>query len=440
MKRLYTLLIAVSCLCGSVQAQRLYTLQYCLEQGLKNNFALRITRNDQKIDANNATPANAGMLPELNLSGGYSGTVDNTRKTDRATGTTTRQNGVFDQSANIGLNLNWTLFDGFNLTTTYDQLKELKRQGETNTRIALEDMIANVASEYYNYIQQRIRLKNFQYAMSLSKERMRIVEQQKSVGTSSLLEYKQARVDFNADSAKYIKQLETIHTSRIALNTLIAVDDVDEAFIIRDSLIDVNTHLNFNELWEATLATNATLLKSDQNIILAQLDYKKIKSRDYPYLRLNTGYGYTFNKYDASSPTRRSSNLGFNAGITVGFKIFDGNRRRERRNARLEIENSRLEREELENSLRADLHNLWQAYLNNINLLTLERQNLITARDNYEIAMLRYLEGDLSGFEMRQAQQSLLDNEERILAAQYDAKICEISLLQISGKVIEYLK
>ena len=83
---------------------------------------------------------------------------------------------------------------------------------------------------------------------------------------------------------------------------------------------------------------------------------------------------------------------------------------------------------------------LWQAYRNNIRLLNLERQNLIAAKENHEIAKERYLLGDLSGIEMREAQKSLLDAEERILSAEYDTKMCEISLLQISGKVSLYLK
>jgi hypothetical protein len=70
--------------------------------------------------------------------------------------------------------LNWTIFDGFNISTTYKQLKELERQGATNTRIAIEDFIASLTAEYYNYIQQEIRLKNFRYAVSLSRERLRI--------------------------------------------------------------------------------------------------------------------------------------------------------------------------------------------------------------------------------------------------------------------------
>ena len=62
-----------------------YTLKDCLEQGLLNNYSLRITRNQERVSENNASLANAGALPTLDLSAGYSGTVSDTETTDRIT-------------------------------------------------------------------------------------------------------------------------------------------------------------------------------------------------------------------------------------------------------------------------------------------------------------------------------------------------------------------
>ncbi len=423
---------------GEASAQEVYTLKSCLEKGLQNNYSLRIIHNEEQVSKNNATPGNAGYLPTIDFSAGYKGPVDNTQTKVRESGETIKENGVFDQTINVGLNLNWTIFDGFNIQANYKILKELERQGETNTRIAIEDFIASLAAEYYNYVQQKIRLANLHYAVKLSKERLRIVEERYHIGNFSRLDYQQAKVDFNADSAKYMKQQELLHTSRINLNELMANANVDQPLSIVDSIIRVNANLNFEELWDATLATNASLLKADQNTTIAQLDYKKINARNYPYLKLNTGYGYTLNKYDIAANSQRG-NLGFNGGLTVGFNIFDGNRRREKRNASIAIKNARLQRQEVEQALRADISNLWQAYRNNLKMLNLERQNLVAAKENHEIAMERYMLGDLAGIEMREAQKSLLDAEERILSAEYDTKLCEISLLQISGKVLKYL-
>lgn len=438
------LYITVACCClpltiAQAQQAQIYTLKSCLENGLENNYSLRITHNEEQISKNNATLGNAGYLPTLDFTAGYKGNLDNTETKSRATGEITKDNGIFDQTLNVGLNLNWTIFDGFNISTNYKKLKELERQGETNTRIAIEDFIANLTAEYYNYVQQKIRLKNFRYAVSLSKERLRIVEARYHIGDFSRLDYQQAKVDFNADSAQYMKQQELLHTSRILLNELMANTNVDQPISTIDTIINVNGGLVFGDLWDATLTTNASLLRADQNTTLAQLDYKKVNSRNYPYLKLNTGYGYTFNKYDIAANSRRGD-LGFNAGLTVGFNIFDGNRRREKQNASIAIKTTRLERQELEQSLRASLSNLWQAYRNNFQLLNLERQNLVAAKENHEIAMERYMLGNLSGIEMREAQKSLLDAEERILSAEYNTKLCEISLLQISGKITKYLE
>ena len=166
----YIITLITCCAAGNLLAQH-YTLKSCLETGLEKNYSIRLVRNQEQISKNNATIANAGYLPTLDLSAKYSGTVDNTETKARATGETTTTDGVFDQTINAGLNLNWTLFDGFKIQANYSRLKELERQGETLTRIAIEDFIANMTAEYYNYIQQQIRLKNFRYAMSLSKER-----------------------------------------------------------------------------------------------------------------------------------------------------------------------------------------------------------------------------------------------------------------------------
>ena len=246
------------------------------------------------------------------------------------------------------------------------------------------------------------------------------------MGNFSRLDLLQARVDFNADSSKYMSQHELVTASRIRINELLANENLDERFSIPDSVIRVNATLDWNDLLAKTLSANASLLMAEHNSSLAELDLK-------------TGYGYTYNRYGTGGNLSRGT-LGLNAGVKVGFTIFDGNRRREQRNARIGVENAQLTQQRLEQSLRADLSNFWQAYRNNLEVILLEEENLIAAKENYEIAMERYLLGDLPGIEMREAQKSLLDAEERILTAQYNTKLCEISLQQISGNVMVYLE
>ena len=50
--------------------------------------------------------------------------------------------------------------------------------------------------------------------------------------------------------------------------------------------------------------------------MISELDYKKIKSRNYPYVKLNAGYGYTANWYEVGT-TDLQRRLGLNYGVTV---------------------------------------------------------------------------------------------------------------------------
>ncbi len=440
MKNLFTY-IACTLFCGTVVAQNnVYTLQECLKEGLQNNYSLKIEKNNQRISDNNATLGNAGFLPSVNASGRYSGNSQDTETKLRDTREIVEENGIFNQTIDAGVDLNFTVFEGFNVTTTYKKLKELQGQGELNTRIAIENLVADITAEYYNYIQQQIRLKNFKYAVALSKERLRVVEQRYRIGNFSGLDYQQAKVDFNSDSSAFMKQQEALQSSAIALNELLARENLNVPIAVADTAIEVAGELVFDDLMGDMMENNTSLLRARIDNRMAVLDYKIKASQAYPYLRLNAGYGYTLNKYNKGNNYHRAT-LGADFGVTLGINIFDGNNaRRERRNAKINIENAQLEQTDVEQALKSDLYNIWQAYRNNLQVLELEKENLVTAKLNHEIAMERYMLGDLSGIEMREAQKSLLDAEERLLSASYNTKLCEISLLQISGRVQEYLQ
>ena len=404
----------------SLAARETYSLRRCIETGLERNYSIRIVRNEQILSENNATPGNAGYLPSADLSGGFSGTAD-------------------AETANAGLSINWTLFDGFGIQAEYARLKELRNLGELNTRMAIEDFIADVSGEYYNLIRQNTRLRNLTSTLALSRERLRIVEERYFIGSMSRLDLQQAQVDFNADSSAVLNQLEVVHRSRTHLNQLMAMDNAEAVVLLKDSAIYPNVFLDEAELWRKTMESNVSLLIARKNLGLSNLDLKKALSRNYPYLRLNAGYGYTANWTGMSSPA--AQRLGPNYGLTIGFSLFDGfNKKREQRNARIQIENKELSRRELELSLRTDMSNQWMAYENNLNLWNLEKENLVAAQENFRIAIERYRLGDLSGIQLREAQNSLLNAEERQSIAEFATKLCEISLLQLSGQLSDYIK
>ena len=419
-------------------SQELINLNRCITLGLERNFSLRIARNNEEIASNNFTPGNAGILPVVDASSRYGGTLINTQQEFR-TGGDTVFNGVHNTSGSMGVNLDWTIFQGFNALTSYKKLSELKQVGELNTQLAIEDFMADMASEYYFYIQQIQLNNNLAYAVSLSRERVRIDRERYLLGASSKLQLLQSQVDLNSDSSRHAKQKEVLYASQVRINRLMAMEDLGQKIAPEDSNILINSGLNYDTLLASTLISNTSLLIARKNQVISNFDYRIISSRTYPYLSFTSGYNYNYNKFENSN-LRSQQTDGFNYGLSLGINLFDGfNQRREKANARIEIENRDYEYKQVDQMIKADLITIFYAYQNNLVLFELEKENLKTAGENLEIALERYKLGSLTGFELREVQKSLLEAEERLLQVQFQTKLAEISLLQISGRIMTYL-
>jgi outer membrane protein, adhesin transport system len=430
----------------SVKAQELYSLSEVIITGLEQNFSIKVARNREEIADNNFTRGNAGFLPTVTTTNRIGGNITSTTQ-NRNDGTQTATSGVHNTTGTAAVNLDMPLFRGFSIQTSWQRLNELRQMGELNTQMAMENLVARIVSEYYYHVQQLNLFSNMKYAVDLSRERARIDEERYLLGASSKLELLQSIVYLNADSSRLARQNEAILESAVRLKTLMALENLEEIIILQDTAVAYNPKLFYDELLESTLEYNTGLQIARKNHVISELDYKIIASRSYPYLNLNSGYNYayrgygrgTVSDYGAISLNNQQTRV-LNYGVTLGMEIFNGyNRRREKTNALIEVENRVYQLQEIEQEVKADLLTMYYAYENNLRLVQMEEQNLGVARENLEIALERYRLGALSGIELREVQKSLLDAEERLISIKFQTKLAEISLLQISGRIMEYV-
>ena len=127
-------------------AQNVYDLEKCIATGMENNYSIILSRNREEVNANNFTRGNAGFLPSLDFSSRYGGTINTTeqRLTD---GTENVTKGIHNTSATAGVGLDWTIFRGFSVQTTYKKLGEIQAIGELNTQLTIENLIGRIAFE-----------------------------------------------------------------------------------------------------------------------------------------------------------------------------------------------------------------------------------------------------------------------------------------------------
>jgi outer membrane protein TolC len=407
---------------------------------------MKVARNNEQIANNNFTKGNAGFLPTVTTTNRFGGTVNSTTQNLNDNSQNNTQ-GIYNTTGSAALNANLTLFNGFNVQTTWQKLNELKQMGELNTQMSMENLLSQIIAEYYYCIEQLNFFNNMEYAVSLSKERVRIDEERYLLGASSKLELLQSIVYLNADSSRLARQNEQILESEVRLKKLMALENLEEKIVLKDTSIVFNPDLIYGELLESTLDLNTSMQIASKNQRISELDYKIIASRSYPYLNLSSGYNYSYRGYGTgtiseygavSINNQHTRNLDY--GLTLGMDIFDGNnRRREKGNAHIEVENRIYKLQEVEQDIKAELLTVYYAYENNLRLVQMEEQNLDVARENLEIALERYRLGALSGLALREVQKSLLDAEERLISVKFQTKLAEISLMQISGKIMNYI-
>ena len=422
-----------------VQGQSVYGLKDCISIGLERNFSILVAKNNETISKYNFSLGNAGFLPTVDLTGRSSGTLNNS-KLNFADGTNSSSKGVFNSTTSGSVSVGMTIFNGFSAVTTYKKLAELNQVGQLNTQLTIENLVSDIVSGYYNYILQIQLMNNLKYALVLSRERLRIDEDRYILGSGSKLEVLQSRVYVNSDSSNLSRQNEIIRSAQIRLNQMMAVENLSNQFSSRDTSIDINSGMIYEKLLDETLTNNTSLRIASKSKTISDYDYKLVVSRSYPYLNFTGGYNNYLYTYTQNATKNLQTN-GLNYGLTLGINLYDGNnKRREIRNASIDRDSKDLRYREVEQGVKADLLTIYSAYSNNLRLITLEDQNYQTAKENLEIALERYKLGSLSGIDLREVQKSLLDARERLISAHYQTKLAEVSLLLISGKIMEYYK
>ncbi|MBN2275572.1 MAG: TolC family protein [Bacteroidales bacterium] len=422
---------------GYANAQDSLSFSNCIEIGLERNYSLKMVRNTEQIARNDYKFGIMGMMPTVDAGGTFNNSVIDSRQ-QMFSGDIRERENAKSNALNANIALNWTIFDGFGMFVQYRQLNEILEMGQLTTRLTVEVLMTDIGMEYYNYIQQLKRLGTLQYVMDLSKERLRITEEKYRIGYQSKLDFQQAKVEYHTDSSLYLQQVQILESARIRLNKILALNP-DTTLYIQDT-IRIEYGMLYDVLLQQTLDNNTSLKLARQKQVLSELDLKLINAKLYPVINLSGGYNFTKSEAQAGI-LLENRQAGWNYGASLSYPILDRLEvHRQRRNAKIEIENSRLNLENIEQDILGSLNETYLAYQNTLKLVELEKQNLSVAHDNFDIAMERFMLGNLSGIEMREIERSYLDAEDRLLNAQYQAKLAEILLKHISGRIQEYLE
>jgi len=432
LKKIICLVFCVAiCIAAKAQDAPLLTLKDAVQIALKNNYNIQLSQNNSTIAANNVTLGNAGFLPVVTGDAALNASNQKIKQT-RNDGTVNNLT-ANNSNNNYGVNLNWTIFDGFNMFANYDMLKQQDKLGAIRLQDTIQSTVANVINTYYNLISQNEQIKALRGAIDISRTQLRYSNDKFTVGRVSKLDVYNAQVNLNTDTSNLVIQLQQFRTTKIQLNQLL-VRDLQTDFSVGDTIV-VNNTLVLGDIITKAQAQNPAILAAQINKRLAEINLRQVKSTRYPVIGVNSGYTFSNSKTPAGFTLSQNAH-GLAYGLTASINIFDGlNQWRRERNAKLQIANADISAKQTRLDVEAQISNFYVAYLSGLDLIKIGQSSVELAKKNLEISLEKYKIGNITQLEIREAQRNYLDAQSKFFSAQYQSKMAEVTLQQITNTI-----
>ena len=428
----------------SIQSQENLTKEEALAIALEQNFGILISRNTTEIEKNNSSLLNSGYLPSVALSSGgnytgsdaeiaFPGLVD-----DQGNPIPNR---VFEdqetQRFNAGINVNYTLFDGLGRKYTYKRLKEQYALSELQLRETIEFTILQLFEVYFNIAQLTESNAILQDNLAVSQERQKRAEYAFIHGQGNKLAVLNAQVDVTNDSINLIQTKQQLDNAKRDLNLLLN-QPMEQAYSV-DLSVNFVPKIQIESWLETASENNVVLLKQERNYQINAYDIKIRQSGYLPTLGLVGSYGWNLNKSPASAFFPGTNNTTYSVGIgaSLSWNLFDSGRTLTQvKNAKIALENQKIQEEETLLTFERNLRNAQQNYQNTVNIYTIQNKQVETGKYNFDRSQAQYKLGSITAIEFRQAQINLRNAQVQRAAAKYQAKLAELNLIQLSGQLL----
>lgn len=418
----------------SLIAQEVLTKKEAIEIALKNNYGIKIANNNLKVSNNNTSIYNTGFLPTLSTTAGANYRNENQEIT-RQDGNTTNIEGAVTKSYNASVSLNYTIFDGLGRKYNYQRLKETYNLTKLEARETIENTYLQIFTLYFQVARLTENNQNLAEVLKISKERVKRSEYQYEYGQSSKLAFLNAKVDMNNDSIIYINNKQQLLNAKRDLNIVLGTDK-DVSYEV-ETAISFQELKNFEDIYSKTKENNVSLKQRKKNLAINDLNIKFAKSNYLPTLDLTSSYNWNQSENPPTSFLAGINSNGLNAGLRLSWNVFDGGITKTRvTNAKITQENQQILLEQQEETLKNTLKNNWGNYQNQLFVLKVQEENVLTSQNNFDRTLERFKLGQVTSIEFRQAQLNLLNTKASLNNAKYNAKLSEIQLLQLSGEIL----
>ena len=294
------------------------------------------------------------------------------------------------------------------------------------------DMVEQVSKAFYQVLLAKDSYNVYKRVYDNAVENHKIVEKHYSVGQVSEYDFIRSQVSVSNAEPNVFAAENSIILALWQLKALLGVDlemNVDCAGSLADYESAMTSLINMN----GSLADNTTMKQLDIQERMLEQSLKLKRAANLPSLAASINYQFTAMD-ESFNLLHYRWNPSSAAALSLNIPIFAGGKRRADINqAKIDLSNIQLQRENAERQLRTAIMSYYSNMQTNLKQYHASSQNIATAKRGYEIAVKRYEVGGGTLLDIDNSQLAYTQAELSRSTSIYDYLINKVSMDKITG-------
>lgn len=431
---MFTLLLAfMFSICDLKGQDSVFSAREAVDMALQQNLGIQIAMSELDIARINNNWGNAGKWPVVTGGIGNSEALTNLNQ-QLSNGNEIKRNGVTNNILTANVSANWRIYNGMRIRATKERFDALEKMSELQLKQEINTLTMEVLMGYFNLVRLNMQARATRAIIDLSLEREKIAETRFNVGSAGKTDLLQASIDLNSQQVNLANLRQQIRVGKSNLNTLMRRNPEDP-LMIQDTAFTIPT-LSVDEYKTKAMSQNLQLLMAQRERALLLQERRIINAQRLPVLTLSSVTSFNRNKATGGFFLTNQT-YGPNVGLNLAIPIFNGNiTRTQLKTQDIRLQQQNLQTEELKTLIRRDLQIAYDEYMNALEVSTMEQKNVGLARENNFISTERFKKLQSNSIELRQAQLSLIEAQDRYITAAFRAKLASVNLQWLSGEIV----
>ncbi|HCE48122.1 MAG TPA: hypothetical protein DEQ84_05660 [Prevotellaceae bacterium] len=410
------------------QAQKVWTLQECIDYALTNNIQVQKNKIAAQTAEQNLIASKAARLPTLsaNSNQNVAWRPFSQQTINLTNGTMTTSQSLVNYNGSYALSGNWTVWNGGRIGKNIEKNKYSQRIAELETEQTANSIQEQIAQIYIQILYENEAVKIDSANIKVAEMQLARAKERVNVGDLAKVDVAQLEAQLTQDKYALVSAQAQLETYKLQLRQLLEIHG-DEPFDVAIPTVGDESVLaavpSKTSVYEAALGSRPEVESSNLDIASAKLDKDIAKASWYPSISANAGIGSSHSSGIHTGAFKQlKTNMSNTLGLTISIPISDQKQTKTAvQKAELAIRNSELNLEDTRKQLYSNVENHW------LNATTAQQQyiaanaNVKSMQESYDLISEQFRLGLKNIVELTVGKNNLLQAEGQKLQSKYTA-------------------